>query len=384
MRKTLLICLFTAALAGVTMSSCSNDDEPEKVICPIETTTFSDANGLILTYSGQSMLGKQVVFTPNGTDGSKATLVLSGAAVNMPVSMSRADAGTAIPAPGVIPGETTTTLEVNLVVEGDKVTFEGIDEKDGCKITYKGEATSGEMKLDLQVVMPQNALTETTWKLAENATDPISPFHVVWDTEHEIQMGEILKLAIQMAPIEGMTMPQALRSVLQSVTFQPDGNIQAQYKNKVTDTEWAESPKNLAMYTVDESKQQIRVFLNVSQIMAAASKANTKAGIQDVLPQLMSQLTTLLSQGIPVSYATQEDGTTAFYVDTELILPLLKMVAPLTENAELKAQLIELVKANAGELGGLAAAFVSQILDNFTDIVDKTSKVQLGIKMVKA
>ena len=35
-------------------------------------------------------------------------------------------------------------------------------------------------------------------------------------------------------------------------------------------------------------------------------------------------------------------------------------------------------------MGDFAAAFVSQILDNFVDIVDATSKVQLGIKMVKA
>lgn len=375
--------MFSALLAGAVVTSCSNDD-PEKVVCPIETTTFNDANGLALTYSGQPMLGKQVVFTPNATDGSKATLVLSGTAVSMPVSFIRAEAGSGMQAAGVIPGETSTTLEVNLVVEGDKVTFEGVDEKDGRKITYKGEATSGDMKLDLQVVMPENALTGTTWKLAEDANDPISPFHVVWEADHQIQMGEILNVVIQMTPIQGVLMPQALRSVLQNVTFQQDGNIQAQFKNKVTDTEWIESPKNLAMYTVDESKHQIRIFLNVSQIMAVSSQADSKAGVQEILPQLMSQLATLLSEGIPVSYTMLEDGTTAFYLDTELVLPLLKLVAPLTANPELKAQVIELVKNNAGAMGDFAAAFVSQILDNFVDIVDATSKVQLGIKMVKA
>lgn len=383
MRKNLLICMFSALLAGAVVTSCSNDD-PEKVVCPIETTTFNDANGLALTYSGQPMLGKQVVFTPNATDGSKATLVLSSTAVSMPVSFTRAEAGSGMQAAGVIPGETSTTLEVNLVVEGDKVTFEGVDEKDGRKITYKGEATSGDMKLDLQVVMPENALTGTTWKLAEDANDPISPFHVVWEADHQIQMGEILNVVIQMTPIQGVLMPQALRSVLQNVTFQQDGNIQAQFKNKVTDTEWIESPKNLAMYTVDESKHQIRIFLNVSQIMAVSSQADSKAGVQEILPQLMSQLATLLSEGIPVSYTMLEDGTTAFYLDTELVLPLLKLVAPLTANPELKAQVIELVKNNAGAMGDFAAAFVSQILDNFVDIVDATSKVQLGIKMVKA
>lgn len=383
MRKNLLICMFTALLAGATVTSCSNDD-PEKVVCPIETTTFNDANGLALTYSGQLMLGKQVVFTPNASDGSKATLVLSGTAVNMPVSFMRAEAGTGIQAAGVIPGETSTTLEVNLTVEGDKVTFEGIDEKDGRKITYKGEATSGNMKLDLQVVMPENVLAGTTWKLAEDANDPISPFHIVWKADHQIQMGDILNVVIQMTPIQGVPMPQALRSVLQTVTFQQDGNIQAQYKNKVTDTEWIESPKNLAMYTVDESKHQVRVFLNVPQIMIASSKENSKADVQEILPQLMSQLAVLLSEGIPVSYTTLEDGTTAFYLDTELVLPLLKLVAPMTANPEIKAQILELVKKNAGALGDFAAAFVSQILDNFVDVVNATSEVQLGIKMVKA
>lgn len=398
MKKNVLIYMFAALLAGATVTSCSNDDEPEKVVCPVESTTFSDTNGLVLTYSGQPMIGKQVQFTPNQEDGSKATLTLSGASVEMPsMPMGREVSNNPIAAPGVIPGETTTTIAVDLTIEGDKVTFKGIDEKNGRKLTYTGEVTSGSMKLDLQVEMPQNALSGTTWKLAgdpenlnENPEKPILPFHIIWTTEHKpngqeqpMDMGYILRLVASMTPIEGVKMPVALYNVFQSVTFQPDGNIQAMYKDEMTDAEWKESPKNLAMYTVDESKKQVRVFLNVAQIAATASQ-ESRTSVQEVIPQIMGQLTELLVSGIPVSYATLEDGSTAFYLDDEVLLPLLKIVAPLTADPELKAKILELVKANAGPMGDFAAIFVGQILDNFVGVVDKTTDIQLGIAMTKA
>ena len=77
MKKQFFVYLFAALTVGSVVTSCSDDDDP--IVCPIETTTFNSTNGLELTYSGEPLLGKQVVFTPNAQDGTKATLVLSGA-----------------------------------------------------------------------------------------------------------------------------------------------------------------------------------------------------------------------------------------------------------------------------------------------------------------
>lgn len=50
----------------------------------------------------------------------------------------------------------------------------------------------------------------------------------------------------------------------------------------------------------------------------------------------------------------------------------------------LKAALVELVKENAGPLGGFAAAFVKPILDKLPDIIAVTEDVQIGIDLISA
>jgi len=64
--------------------------------------------------------------------------------------------------------------------------------------------------------------------------------------------------------------------------------------------------------------------------------------------------------------------------------PLLDVAAKLMEDEEMKATVIELVRENAGEMGFLAVAFVTQILNQLTDIVAATTDVQIGIDMVAA
>lgn len=56
----------------------------------------------------------------------------------------------------------------------------------------------------------------------------------------------------------------------------------------------------------------------------------------------------------------------------------------LVKDEALKAALVELVKENAGPLGGFAAAFVKQILDKLPDIIAVTEDVQIGIDLISA
>ena len=97
MKKTLFIGLFSIALAGGVLTSCSSDDD-SSVVSPItQTKTYADASGLTLTYSGAPMLGKQVVFTPDANDITKATLTLSGAQTTITVQECRERMYTAAP-----------------------------------------------------------------------------------------------------------------------------------------------------------------------------------------------------------------------------------------------------------------------------------------------
>lgn len=386
MKKNLLY-LFTVLCMLSFFTACSDDDD---VKCPVENTVFTDNNGLQLTYSGEALLGKEVSFTSQGVD--KAVLTLSGASLNLldliPAGKSTNNTSTeGIATAGVVPGELTTTLNVDLLVEGEKVSFEGTDEKDGRVINYKGEATKDGLKLDLQVTMPKNNLAGTSWQLAPAGIMSADPIHIVWDADEfpfngngtwDIQSA--LLLTMGMAQIkDGMTVPQLLFGILNEVTFLPDGNIQAKYKNTPADTEWKESPLNLAMYAVKGDK--LHVYLNANQIMAVASKS--RAIDLSFVTGLLKNIVPMLAEGVPLSYTTGEDGKTVVYLGKDVLLPLLQQIAPLFEDEQTVNSLVELLKESAGEeLAGLVELFLKPVLVAMPDIIATTTDVQIGLTLL--
>lgn len=387
MKKNLFYYLFAVICSVALFTSCSDDDA--KVVSPVGETTFTDANGLALTYSGVSMLGKKVTFTPNAADATKATLTLSG--LMDLSSILRSNDTPAVNAPGVIPGETTTTLNVeNMIIDGDKVVFEGTEENNGRSIKYSGEATSKNMNLALEVTMPSNVLSGTSWDLAPTGTmfegDPMAPIHVKWDAD-EFSFGgstwdinSAISLIVSMTQIEGKSIPQLLSGVLNKVTFLPDGNIQAEYKNSLTDTEWKTSELNIATYTVSNNK--IYLFLNLSQIMSSANK-NRDINSNEILGSLIPMVLPMLSNGIPMTYVEEEDKMSV-YLDTETLLPILQVLAPMFENEEFVTGLVDMLKEQAGDMGALVDAFLKPVLVEIPQIVSTTKTVQIGLKLVPA
>lgn len=83
-------------------------------------------------------------------------------------------------------------------------------------------------------------------------------------------------------------------------------------------------------------------------------------------------------------FIEKENGNVAFYLGYDVFQPLLAIAGELVKDEALKAALVELVKENAGPLGGLAAAFVKQILDKLPDIIAVTEDVQIGIDLISA
>lgn len=388
MKKNLFYYLFAVICSVALFTSCSDDDD-DKVVSPVGETTFTDANGLALTYSGVSMLGKKVTFTPNAADATKATLTLSG--LMDLSSILRSNDTPAVNAPGVIPGETTTTLNVeNMIIDGDKVVFEGTEENNGRSIKYSGEATSKNMNLALEVTMPSNVLSGTSWDLAPTGTmfegDPMAPIHVKWDAD-EFPFGggtwdinSAISLIVSMTQIEGKSIPQLLSGVLNKVTFLPDGNIQAEYKNSLTDTEWKTSELNIATYTVSNNK--IYLFLNLSQIMSSANK-NRDINSNEILGSLIPMVLPMLSNGIPMTYVEEEDKMSV-YLDTETLSPILRVLAPMFENEEFVTGLVDVLKEQAGDMGALVDAFLKPVLVAIPQIVSTTKTVQIGLKLVPA
>ena len=398
MKKNLFYYLFAVICSVTLFTSCSDDDD-EKMVNPVPQTTFTGENGLQLTYNGAPMPGKKVTFTPDATNAQKATLRLEGefdlngilgkaksAAAREDVSMPTA--------PGVLPGSPVVTLPVDLTINGDQCSFAGTSETDYCTFSYKGEVSAGAMELDLSEVKLKNAkLAGMTWKLEPydetnpNETDPI---YLVWEAEKKVlgfmPIESVLKIALRMDLIAAgadnkISATDMLGTVLQDVTFMEDGNIVATYKDAANGgTEWTKSPVNLAQYVV-ENDNQIKVFLNPAAIIAAVNNAGRAVDVQTVIQQTIQMLYPMLVNGVPVAFEQTEDALSV-YLNTELLLPLLKtLVVPLLSDEEVVAMLVELMKKDPdfSEMADLA----EPMLKAFPEIIESTTKVEIGLNFVK-
>lgn len=398
MKKNLFYYLFAVICSVTLFTSCSDDDD-EKMVNPVPQTTFTGENGLQLTYNGAPMPGKKVTFTPDATNAQKATLRLEGefdlngilgkaksAAAREDVSMPTA--------PGVLPGSPVVTLPVDLTINGDKCSFAGTSETDYCTFSYKGEVSAGAMELALSEVKLRKAkLAGMTWKLKPydkedpNETDPI---YLVWEAEKKVfdflPIEYVLKLALRMELIAAgadhkVSATEMLGTVLQDVTFMEDGNIVATYKDAANGgTEWTKSPVNLAQYVV-ENDNQIKVFLNPAAIIAAVNNAGRAVDVQTVIQQTIQMLYPMLVNGVPVAFEQTEDALSV-YLNTELLLPLLKtLVVPLLSDEEVVAMLVELMKKDPdfSEMADLA----EPMLKAFPEIIESTTKVEIGLNFVK-
>ena len=398
MKKNLFYYLFAVICSVTLFTSCSDDDD-EKMVNPVPQTTFTGENGLQLTYNGAPMPGKKVTFTPDATNAQKATLRLEGefdlngilgkaksAAAREDVSMPTA--------PGVLPGSPVVTLPVDLTINGDQCSFAGTSETDYCTFSYKGEVSAGAMELALSEVKLKNAkLAGMTWKLKPydkedpNETDPI---YLVWEAEKKVfdflPIESVLKPALRMELIAAgadhkVSATEMLGTVLQDVTFMEDGNIVATYKDAANGgTEWTKSPVNLAQYVV-ENDNQIKVFLNPAAIIAAVNNAGRAVDVQTVIQQTIQMLYPMLVNGVPVAFEQTEDALSV-YLNTELLLPLLKtLVVPLLSDEEVVAMLVELMKKDPdfSEMADLA----EPMLKAFPEIIESTTKVEIGLNFVK-
>ena len=93
----------------------------------------------------------------------------------------------------------------------------------------------------------------------------------------------------------------------------------------------------------------------------------------------MEVLLPLVTDGVPLTYVKSEGKLTA-YLDTELLLPILKgIVAPMFADEEFVAGLIEMMKADPdfGSMAGMAEG----LLKSLSEIINTTSRVEIGLKL---
>lgn len=397
-KKFWYVALAALCLMGTsTFTSCSDDDDPAPVVCPVDETEFTAAKGLQLMYNGQPMLGQKVKFTPNGD---KATLTIQSDFDLSGLIGGKADLPLQLQGPGLLPGTPELTLHVDLKVNGDQCSFEGAGEAEYCTYEYQGTVSKGSLNLQFNNVKLKDTSFAGKWDLTKfsyttgpwgDSIDEVtaSPIHIVWESEKGVNMGipgwdmpvqSILDIALRMPLIPAgdkkVTAPQMLNTVLKDVTFQEDGNIVATYTDvKDSAAGWQTSPVNLAQYVVVDART-IRVFLNPVAIMAQV-KQRSMSIPNEVITGAIQQLLPLLKNGVPVAYRAEGDQRTVF-LDKGFLQPLLQStVAPLFKNEDFVKEMIEAMKKVEGM--GELAPMAEPVLKSLPDIIETTTKLEVGL-----
>lgn len=396
MKKKILYVAFAAlCLMGTsTFTSCSDDDDPAPVVCPVDETEFTAAKGLQLMYNNNPMLGQKVKFTPNGD---KATLKITSDLSALPgMPAGKADMSE-LQGPGLLPGTPELTLSVDLKVNGDQCSFEGMGETEFCTYEYQGTVNKSSLNLQFNNVklkdtsfagkmdLNQFEYTLSSWG---NSIDKVTdtPIHIVWESEKGIDLGfvqlpmqSVLEMVLNMPLIpegDGKYVPEKLNEVLKDVTFQEDGNIVATYTDiKNPAAGWQTSPVNLAQYVVVNATT-IRVFLNPMAIMLQAMKG-VKAVSDEAIWGAINQLKPLLKDGVPVVCSADNDKRTLF-LNQDLLLPLLKStVVPLFQDKDFRDDLLEAMKKNPSFAG--LAPLAGPVLELVPSIIETTTKLEIGL-----
>lgn len=366
MKKNLLY-LFTVLCTLNFFTACSDDDD--SIILDVNTS-YSGEN-LDLKYSGNQLLGKEILFDTQ--DGKTATITMKGILNITDLLAQLMSKSTEVPAtaPGVIPGEVKTTLSnVVLTLSGEKYIFEGTDNSNGRELKYSGEVQKDKLTMSVNVTMPKNNLTETTWTLPTvDWSTGDAALYFLWESDHEgitipglIEEPWPTKDASMMI---SMIISPMLEKVLQSVTFQADGNIVASY-SKDDASSWQTSPINLAQYYFKDNKMYVQ--LNVDMIMATVQSNKSKADAQ--IPGL-SDLYPLFSTGIPFNCKI-ENGKAKIYMDKDLLVPILSILG----NDMISGLIINSIPEAQKEM-------VKGILAQLPSLLQATTRMDLGLSLVK-
>ena len=344
MKKNLFF-VFTMLCALSFFTACSDDDDNK---------TDDGWKAISATYTAETLK-----LTMGGTE---------VADQSVKVDASSAEQAT-ITLANLIPGEAEVKIEAKMVKTGESYALEGSNTNDLRTVSAKGTVEAGVLTLDatLKITAP----IAGTWKLAEIAKDESEtfvsgPVSMVWEAAEGTMLGFLPVTSIPNIA-EGFG-SIALVQVLQSVTFQEDGQIVASISKAGVDLSkpvhtsvWETSEPGYASYNVTD--KQILVFLDITKIMGSLK---SKAAI-DPLEQIMA----LLQNGIPVNYEIASDGKSArVYIDKALV----SQIAPLLPT------LAELIGDDA--LNGMGQ-LVKSILKAFPEAMEKTTKFEVGLKLIK-
>lgn len=422
MKRTAIhvICIF---LSIAVMTSCSKDDSPKQEGIPAEKT-YTDSNGLKLTYDGAPMPGKSVTFTRDEKAPSRAQLVM-GSVVNFPVvALSNGETVTPnpIPGPGVIPGSPKETLSLSLSQSGDADSFSGTAESTFCTYAYKGSVSSEGLTLDISDVKLKDTRICGAWGLpaytVNESTHLVTdtPIQLVWESTAQIDfkgkpltINGLLQMIMAMPLFQNHTMrlPDLLTLMVKQVRFGQDGNITATYVDMSGKTPALKNTApNLLQYVL-AGDSNLLLYPNYNaglkaaadlinkineEMMASLTRSGATGGTTGgtpspldalkILEGILAQLTPMLADGLPLTYNLQGNRLDV-YLDSRTLLPIMKNVLlPLLEDKQLMNSLLDVLGADP-DLADLVKILPS-VIEAADEIIAGTTRLEVGLRLVKA
>ena len=399
------------------------------------TLSFTDSDVdhmLELTYNAAPLIGKMVTFKPDPSNLTKGILTLAGQTLDLsdllktaqlPVDFSKI---AKIPTPGVLPGTPSFDLPVVL---GEGNSFSGSAETDFVTFKYEGTVATEKLVLNITEAKLKNApLSENKWYVPQyfynedTSEYEGNPVHFVWESsaKFNIELGggwvlplppsALVGMMLQMGLIpqgdETASVTQMLSRALKTVEFRPDGNIVAGYVDKgIVGGPVIQSPAGLAQYVV-AADGTLLLFLNPQAIIMNVMKAQNETAksravdftqYQATIDGLAEMLVKCVNQGFPISYAKgiyqapEEEGESGSYIDTdenisvyagtEFILPLLKAIAPIFNDEEVRQTILDLAGQNE-DFADMTPT-LDGILKSLPEVVEKTTKIEAGLILTK-
>ena len=435
MKKKILSLAAAVAMLGM-FASCSSDDpkspspepEPEPTVVPGENIPANEYTGadVAITMGDAPVRGQIVKFTP----GPEPKLTIESEPINLSeliagvAAQSKAEGDLMLKTPGLIPGSPSVTIPLTLTGEADTCSFTGTTQTEYCTFNYTGAVGPNGVTLSISDVKLKNASLAGTYTVptdyigvddwGDPTIDDSRLFRIQWDSATKVMgfmpVSSVVRLALQMttqpdANGEAQPLPVLYANILKSVTFGEDGSVTAVYCD--TDEEgWPEAtaPKGIASYVVKEDGTAL-VFINpiavITNVAANASKSRA-IDMDAIMETLINDVLPMCQNGIPVSYGqalvdtgdydenynpifapSENPNAYSFYLGTDVLLPLLKVAAPIIADDDVINMIVEAAEKAAEKDPAMAgmASMLPSILKTLPDIVDTTSKVEIGINL---
>lgn len=359
-----------AALCSAAFFSCKKEPVED---FPLSENTYLKES-LELTCSGSRMEGKQVLFSPEIMDETKAVLEFSG--LEWGIGANKAAT------PGILPGVMKTVLDVDIERRHDGILFSGSGVQDGISYTCTGSIDNNGMKADLTVTQPEHRLT------GSHPVVKADPLIVNWESSQFMLLGKKWDMNELLSMILNLTNArETVGNCMHEVRFTTDGNMRFVFSRKDNLEERLVSPCNLTL-CAGVTDTDFTMYVNPFAFGSAAvtdtvAVAGTKAiKISELIADVSTVLSTYFSKGIEVSYTVNPDGTARIFVDKETLLPVLELLRPLFEDENFRKTLIALVKELAPPaLSGFIGPIITPFFKQLPAIIDGTVALEFGLNV---